>query len=103
MKARQLYEWGRRYITVPLLGVVCFAIYVCFLKEDDSVVTRMEYQNQINDLNAEIDANLDSLELYNRLNASLETDRDNIERVVRERYHMKRPNEDIYVFETTKK
>lgn len=99
MKARQLYEWGRRYITVPLIGVVCFAIYVCFLKEDNSVVTRMEYQNVIDRLNAEIDANNDTLELYNRLNASLETDRDNIERVVREHYHMKRPNEDVYVFE----
>ena len=99
MKARQLYEWGRRYITVPLIGVVCFTIYVCFLKEDNSVVTRMQYENEIEDLKAEIGANLDSLELYNRLNASLETNRDDIERVVREHYHMKRSNEDIYVFE----
>ncbi len=99
MNAKKLFEWGRRYVTLPLVGVVCFVVYMWFFNDENSVMTRMEYQNNIDDLNAEISSNNDSLEYYHRLNASLETNRDDIERIVREHYHMKRDNEDVYVFE----
>ena len=99
MDAKNLYNWFRRYITVPLAGVVCFIVYVCFFNEENSVIDRIKYHKQIEELHGEIASNRDSLEYYRTLNANLETDRENIERVVRERYRMQRPNEDIYVFE----
>ncbi|MDE6152886.1 MAG: septum formation initiator family protein [Muribaculaceae bacterium] len=99
MKAKGLYNWFKRYITVPLAGVVCFVVYVCFFNEENSVIDRIRYQKRIEELQSEIADNRDSLEYYRTLNANLETDRENIERVVRERYRMQRPNEDIYVFE----
>jgi len=99
MESKKLYDWCKRYITVPLIGVGCFVIYVCFFNEENSVLDRMRYQQRIEELQAEIALNRDSLEHYRILNDKLETDRENIERVVREHYHMQRSNEDIYVFE----
>lgn len=99
MTAKGLYNWVKRYVTVPLVGVGCFVVYVCFFNEENSVLDRMRYQQRIEELNAEIAENIDSLEYYRHLNATLETDRENMERVVREHYHMQRVNEDIYLFE----
>lgn len=99
MEAKNLYNWFKRYITVPLVGVVCFVVYVCFFNEENSVIDRIRYQERIEELQKEIAQNRDSLEYYRTLNTNLETDRENIERVVRERYHMQRTNEDIYIFE----
>lgn len=98
MTARSLYDWGKRYITVPLLGVTFFLGYVCFFNDENTILDRMRYERRIEELKAEIADNRDSLNHYKNLNNSLETDRDNIERVVRERYHMQRDNEDIYLF-----
>lgn len=39
---------------------------------------------------------------YRRLNASLTASSEELERIVREQYHMQRPNEDVYVFEKSK-
>ena len=36
---------------------------------------------------------------YLRLNRSLDTDPQSLERIVREKYHMQRPNEDVYIIE----
>lgn len=99
MNAKGIYNWGKRYITVPLIGVVCFVVYVCFFNEENSVIDRMRYQQRIDELNAEIAHNLDSLEYYKELNARLETSPEDVERVVREHYHMQRADEDVYVFE----
>lgn len=99
MDAKNLYNWGRRYITIPLIGLILFVTYVVFFNDQNSVLDRVKYQQEIQRLEAEISDNLDSLSHYRTLNAALETDRDNIERVVREHYHMQRPNEDIYIFE----
>ena len=35
---------------------------------------------------------------YRSLNQRLDTDPQTLERIVREQYHMQRPNEDVYVF-----
>lgn len=99
MTAKGLYNWCKRYITVPLLGVIFFLGYVCFFNDENTILDRMKYERRIEELKAEIADNQDSLIHYRNLNRNLETDRANIERVVRENYHMQRTNEDIYVFE----
>lgn len=60
---------------------------------------KREYKNEIARLEAEIKNSRDTLEYYNRLNNSLSNDREEMERIVRERYHMQHSNEDVYVFE----
>ena len=41
----------------------------------------------------------DTLLHYQRLNAKLDTDPAELEKIVREHYHMQRPSEDVYIFD----
>lgn len=94
----KIFKWCRHYLTLTFIGVVAVVVYLSFFTEN-SVVKKWEYEKEIARLEAEIKESKDTLEYYNRLNNSLSTDRDEMERIVRERYHMQRPNEDVYVFE----
>lgn len=98
MDVKGAYNWCRRYVTLPLLGVVCFIVYVLFFNEN-SIMDNMRYDDEIDRLRAEIKMNRDTLEYYRRLNRNLDTDPATMERIVREQYHMQRANEDVYVFE----
>ena len=72
-------RWCRRYITFPLVVAVAFM------------------QEEIDQLEAEIKANNDTMHHYRALYMSLNTDPSTLERLVREKYHMQRVNEDVYV------
>ncbi len=58
-----------------------------------------EAEKEIDRLTTEIRHEMDTLNYYRRLNASLDTDRETMERIVREQHHMQHPNEDVYIFE----
>lgn len=58
-----------------------------------------EYNDRIMELKEEIQQNKDTMLYYQKLNNRLNTDKETMERIVREQYHMQRPNEDVYVFE----
>lgn len=92
------YRWCRRYLSGMLLLVVAFVLFVLFFN-DNSIMKSYEYSREIERLKAEIKANEDSIDHYMRLNRSLDTDPATMERIVRERYHMQRASEDVYVFE----
>lgn len=90
--------WGficrRKY----LITVVAFAVIIGFLDEN-SLVRRLAYEREISQLKEEIQKyRVDYEENTRRLN-ELSTDPDAIEKIAREKYLMKKPNEDIYVFE----
>ena len=74
------------------------AAFVMFFN-DNSVVETYEAEKEIDRLTTEIRHELDTLNYYRRLNASLDTDRETMERIVREQHHMQHPNEDVYIFE----
>lgn len=93
--------WSRRYITLPLIIAVAYIVFVLFFNEN-SYFKSVEYQAEIDRLEAEIKENNDSMNYYRRLNASLTASSEALERIVREQYHMQRPNEDVYVFEKSK-
>ena len=81
-----------------LITVVAFAVVIGFLDEN-SIVRRMGYANEISRLNNEIEKyRAEYEENTERLN-ELAVDSGAIERIAREKYLMKKPNEDIYVFE----
>ncbi|MCI1649013.1 MAG: septum formation initiator family protein [Bacteroides sp.] len=81
-----------------LITLAIFVVIVGFLDEN-SIMRRVGYAREINHLNSEIDKyRADYNESTERLN-ELAADSDAIERVAREKYLMKKPNEDIYVFE----
>ena len=84
-----------------LITVVAFADYIGFLDEN-SLFRRLAYEREISQLKEEIEKyRADYEENTKRLN-ELNSNPDAIEQVAREKYLMKKPNEDIYVFEDNK-
>ena len=83
------------------ITVVAFAVIIGFLDEN-SLFRRLAYEREISQLKEEIEKyRADYEENTKRLN-ELNSNPDAIEQVAREKYLMKKPNEDIYVFEDNK-
>lgn len=95
-KVQSVISWTRRYVSLPLVVAVVYAAFVLFFNEN-SYSHSAELQNQIDELRAQIKENNDTMQYYLRLNHNLDTDPATLERIVRERYHMQRPNEDVYL------
>ena len=91
-----VWKWCRRYVTVMSVIVVGFMVYSMFFNE--SSVKSMEVNNEIERINNAIKQNEDTTAYYNQLLQRLSDDPETMERIVREHYHMQRPNEDVYVF-----
>ena len=84
-----------------LITIVAFAVIIGFLDEN-SLFRRLGYEREISQLKEEIEKyRADYEENTKRLN-ELNSNPDAIEQVAREKYLMKKPNEDIYVFEDNK-
>ena len=94
----KIYRWTRRYISLTLIASIGVIIFVLFFNEN-SVMHTYEYTLEIERLKAEIQDNRDTLLYYEDLNRRLDTDKETMERIVREQYHMQRINEDVYIFE----
>ena len=72
-----------------LITIVAFAVIIVFLDEN-SLLRRLGYEREISQLKEEIEKyRADYEENTKRLN----------EKIAREKYLMKKPNEDSYVFE----
>ena len=80
------------------ITIVAFTVIIVFLDEN-SMIRRLEYKHEIMQLKEEIEKyRTDYEENTQRLN-EITTNPDAIEQIAREKYLMKKPNEDIYVFE----
>ena len=75
-----------------------FVILVGFLDEN-SMVQRLQYMREERLLQSEIERYRKEYEESTARLNELAADSDAIERVAREKYLMKKPNEDIFVFE----
>ena len=91
-------SWLRRYISLSLMLVIGFMAFVLFFN-DNSMMSGMEYATQVRDLKQQIARCEDTLRLYRDLNMRLDTDPAELEKIVREHYHMQRQSEDVYIFE----
>lgn len=88
--------WSRRYLSLTLLVVTVFTVMILFFNEN-SFSRSWELQSQIDHLNDMIRQTKDSTQYYRNLNNALDTDRETLEKVVRENYRMQRSNEDVYI------
>ena len=95
---KKFITWCQRYLSLTLLLAVAVAAFVMFFNEN-SVMDSYEAEREIDRLEALIRQEQDTLNYYRRLNASLDTDRATMERIVREQHHMQYPDEDVYLFE----
>lgn len=93
-----MIRWLKRYISLPLLVVVAFVAYVLFFNEN-SVMQSMDYAAEIRSLQNKIAQYEDTLQHYEQLNRRLDSNPEELERIVREHYHMQRPSEDVYIFD----
>ena len=81
-----------------IITLLIFGVIIVFLDEN-SILRRMEVDNEARNTRDEIEKyRKDFEESTLRLN-ELDADSNSIERIAREKYLMKKPNEDVYVFE----
>ncbi|MBP1613592.1 MAG: putative septum formation initiator-related protein [Bacteroidetes bacterium] len=80
------------------ITTLVFAIIIGFLDEN-SMVRRIGYAREINRLQEEINGYRSEYEESTKRLNELTTKPEAIEKIAREKYLMKKPNEDIYVFE----
>lgn len=95
---KSFINWCRRYISLMFLAILAFVLYVLFFNEN-SYGRLHELNTQIKELRTEIKNNRDTMEHYFKKNRMLDTDPAEMERIVREQYHMQREGEEVYVVE----
>lgn len=79
------------------ITVGVFAVIIGFLDEN-SMLKRLKYTQEEHQLRSEIEKYRKEYEENTRRLKELMVDSDAIERIAREKYLMKKPNEDIFVF-----
>ena len=89
-------KWIPKWLNFPLLIFLGFVMILLFIG-DNSFMRSTEYRSQINELKSQIKNNEDSAALYNAKINELNTDNESLERLVREKYGMKRTNEEVYI------
>jgi cell division protein FtsB len=89
-------KWIPRWVNIPLLIFIAFVVVLVFFGEN-SFVRSSKYRKQINELKSQIKNYEDSASAYEAKVNELNTDNESLERLVREKYGMKRVNEDVYI------
>ena len=95
-KLASLWSFVRKH--KYLITLALFAVIIGFLDEN-SVVRRLGYAREESRLRDEIEKYRKEYEENTERLNELAVDSGAIERIAREKYLMKKPNEDIYVFE----
>lgn len=90
--------WAKRYISFSFLASVAIIVYLMFFT-DNSVASSYSQTMRNDSLRREIEIERDSLTYYQRMNTLLSTDRGTMEQIVRERFHMQRQGEDVYLID----
>ncbi len=91
-------SWVPRWLNIPLIIFIAFIVSLLFFG-DNNYLKINELKSRINELKAEIKLNEDSAAIYEAKVRELNTDRETLERIAREKYGMKHQNEDVYVVE----
>lgn len=87
-----------RYLkNIYAIVFIVFAIWMLFI-DSNSLIIHRELNEDINDLNDEKEYYRDGIKTDDESIKELSTD-DGIEKLAREKYYMKKDNEDIYIIE----
>lgn len=93
-----IWSYIRRHKYMITIGI--FVCIIGFLDEN-SLYRRLKYEREISQLKKEIEKYKAEYEESTEKLNELQTNPETIEQIAREKYLMKKPNEDIYVFEET--
>lgn len=89
-------KWIPRWVNIPLIIFLAFVVFLVFVGEN-SFRRTLNYRSQINELKSQIKNLEDSAAMYDAKVNELNTDNESLERLVREKYGMKRVNEEVYI------
>ena len=81
-----------------LITIAAFLVIIIFLDEN-SLIQRAKHQQEINTLNSEITKYRKQFEEDTEKLKELTNNPEAMEKIAREKYLMKKPNEDIFIFE----
>ena len=81
-----------------LITIVLFLVIIVFLDEN-SLIQRAKQRQEINELTAEIEKYRKQYEEDTRTLKELTDNPEALEKIAREKYFMKKPDEDIFIFE----
>ena len=81
-----------------LITILVFLLIIVFLDEN-SLIQRAKHQREINALKTEIEKYRKQYEEDTEMLKELEENPEALEKIAREKYFMKKSNEDIFIFE----
>ena len=82
-----------------LITILVFLLIIGVLDDENSLIQRVKHKREIFELKREIKHYRDQYEESSRELKELTSNPEMLEEVAREKYLMKKPNEDIYIFE----
>lgn len=94
---KKMNFWVRRKSHLPLIIIGSLIVLVLFFNDETSLSLNMEYERKINELNQEIALCQDSAAFYKAQREAILHDNADLERIARERFHMQRPTEDVFL------
>lgn len=89
--------WIRRRSHLPVIVIGSLMVVLLLFNDDTSISLNMEYQRQINELSDEIAECRDSAAFYRRQREAIIHGRGDLEHMAREKFHMQRPSEDVFI------
>ena len=95
-KLMTIWEYVRKH--KYMITVVGFLVIIVFL-DDNSLIQRAKQRQEIKALTAEIEKYRKQFEEDTEKLKELNENPDAMEKIAREKYLMKKPNEDIFIFE----
>lgn len=96
-KLKQAWMYIRRH--KYLITIVAFVLIIGVLDKENSLMQRVAHWKEIRELNTEIQRYKKQYEEDSRMLKELTSNPEALEKVAREKYLMKKADEDIYVFE----
>ena len=95
-KLRTVWNYIRQH--KYLITIVAFLVIIVFL-DDNSLIQRAKHRQEINALTDEIEKYKKQYEEDTEKLKELTDNPEAMEKIAREKYLMKKPNEDIFIFE----
>lgn len=89
--------WIRRRSNLPVLLIGTLMVVLLLFNEDISISLNMEYDRQINSLSLQIAECRDSAAYYRKQRESIIRGTGSLEHLAREKFHMQRHSEDVYI------
>lgn len=93
---KKLWNQVRPYANKYVITIIIFVVLIVFV-EDDNVIKRISYNSKISDLEDEIEYYKSIRNKSEKEIKYLNASDDELEKIAREQYLMKKPNEEIYI------